>query len=281
MTLNKEVVVLEVKDNIATVTLNRPETLNAINDELYLSLQKTAVAIKDDPTIRVVVLTGAGDRAFSSGLDLKMDAIRGGLAQTVFPQQRELFDRSDSVQRILTMYEELTVPVIAAINGYCLAMATELIICCDIRLASTDAVFGLPEVPYGGFPLHGATQRLPRIVGLSMTKLLMYTGRRIDAAEALRIGLIDQICPKDQLMAEARKLAADIAKMNPRLVQKIKRAVNLTMSTPLDAGLRAEIDIAQAGGDEWQSRQRSPEKIAEGLNRIATTRGRYAEDEKS
>jgi len=146
------------------------------------------------------------------------------------------------------MYEELAVPVIAAINGYCLGAALEFSLCCDMRLACDTAVFGLPEIQFGVLPDLGSTQRLPRIVGLGMAKELIFTGRRIDAAEALRVGLVDHVYPKEQLMTEARKLAEEIAKLNPRIVQGAKRAANLTLSTPLDVGLRMETDICLGAG---------------------------------
>ena len=150
------------------------------------------------------------------------------------------------------MYEELAVPVIAAINGYCLGAAMELSLCCDMRLASDTAVFGLPEIQFGVIPDLGSTQRLPRTVGLGIAKELIITGRRINATEALRVRLVDHMYPKGQLMAEARKLAEEIAKINPHMVQGAKRAANISMSTPLDVGLRMETDICLGSGSGAQ-----------------------------
>ena len=244
---NQDAVRLDIEDTIATVLLNRPEALNAFNQDLLLGLQKVAQAVKENPDIRAVIMTGAGDRAFSAGLDLKMVASGSG-PTGIFSGYRQGYDSMYSLKMLLTMYEELAVPVIAAINGYCLGIALELILCCDMRLACDTAVFGLPEIQLGVIPDMGSTQRLPRIVGLGIAKELIYTSRRIDAAEALRVGLVDHVYPKDQLMSEARKLAEEIAKINPRLVQGAKRAVNLTMSTPLDVGLRMETDIVLGSG---------------------------------
>jgi enoyl-CoA hydratase len=227
---NQDAVQLDIEDSIATVLLNRPKALNAFNHEVLLGLQQIAQAIKEKPEVRVVIMTGAGDKAFSAGLDLKMVA--------------SLY----SLKMIFTMYEELAVPVIAAINGYCLGAAFELILCCDIRLACDTAVFGLPEIQLGVIPDLGSTQRLPRIVGPGIAKELIITGRRIDAAEALRVRLVDHVYPKDQLMIEAKKLAEEIAKINPHLIQGAKRAVNLTTSTPLDVGLRIETDVCLSSG---------------------------------
>lgn len=244
---NQDAVRLDIEDTIATVLLNRPEALNALNAGVFMGLQKAAQGIKENPDVRVVIVTGAGEKAFSAGIDLKMVASGGG-GSAVFSDYREGFDRLYNLKMIFTMYEELAVPVIAAINGYCLGAALEFILCCDMRLAGDTAVFGLPEIQFGVIPDLGSTQRLPRIVGPGIARELILTGRRIDAAEALRVGLVDHVYPKEQLLAEARKLAEEIAKLNPRIVQGAKRAANLTLSTPLDVGLRMETDICLGAG---------------------------------
>jgi enoyl-CoA hydratase len=244
---NQDAVQLDIEDSIATVLLNRPKALNAFNHEVLSGLQQTAQAIKEKPAVRVVIMTGAGDKAFSAGLDLKMVASGSG-PMDIFPSYRQGYDSLYSLKMIFTMYEELAVPVIAAINGYCLGAAFELILCCDIRLACDTAVFGLPEIQLGVIPDLGSTQRLPRIVGPGIAKELIITGRRIDAAEALRVRLVDHVYPKDQLMVEAKKLAEEIARINPHLIQGAKRAVNLTTSTPLDVGLRMETDVCLSSG---------------------------------
>ncbi len=244
---NKDAVLLDIKDNIATVVLNRPEALNAFNLDVISGLQHIAQAIKENPAIRVVILTGAGDKAFSAGLDLKMVASGKGPTE-VFSRYRQGYDSLYSLKMIFTMYEELATPVIAAINGYCLGAAFELILCCDIRLASDTAVFGLPEIQLGVIPDLGSTQRLPRVVGPGIAKELIFTGRRIDAQEALRVRLVDHVYPKDQLLAEARKLADEIARINPSLIHGAKRATTLALSTPLDVGLRMETDICLSSG---------------------------------
>jgi len=244
---NQDAVRLDIENSIATVLLNRPEALNAFDQEVFLGLHQTAQAIKENPEVRVVIMTGAGDRAFSAGLDLKMVASGSGPTQ-IFPSYRQGYDSLYGLKMIFTMYEELAVPVIAAINGYCLGAALELILCCDIRLACDTAMFGLPEIQLGVIPDLGSTQRLPRIVGAGIAKELILTGRRIDAAEALRVRLVDHVYPKDQLMVAARKLAEEIAKINPRLIQGAKRATTLALSTPLDVGLRMETDVCLSSG---------------------------------
>jgi len=243
---NDDAVRLTVEGAVATVLLNRPEAMNAFNQDVWTGLQRVCQSLRESPDVNVVIITGAGERAFSAGMDLKMIASGGGTG--VGAGLRGGFDSLNSLKAILTSFEELAVPVVAAINGHCLGAAMELSLCCDIRLASDNATFGLPEIQLGAIPDLGSTQRLPRIVGLGIAKELIYTGRRIDAAEALRVGLVDHVYPRQQLMSEATKLAEEIAKMNTRLVQGAKRATNLTTSTPLDIGLRMETDICLSSG---------------------------------
>jgi len=242
-----EVVRLATENHIATITLNRPEALNAFNHEVYRGLQETALGIRKNPDIRAVIITGAGDRAFSAGMDLKMIA-GGGSGSALMADYRQGYERLYALKSIFTAYEELPVPVIAAINGYCMGAALELSLCCDIRIATETAIFALPELTFGVIPDLGSTQRLPRLIGFGMAKEMLYTGRRINAQVALRLGLINHIYPKDQLMTEARQLAAEIAKINPRLMEGAKRAANMAMSTPLDWGLRLETDICLGAG---------------------------------
>jgi enoyl-CoA hydratase len=244
---NQEAVQLEIKDSIATLVLNRPETLNAFSHEVLLGLRTQAQAIKENPQVRAVIITGVGDKAFSAGLDLKMVAAGSG-PMGIFPNYRQGYDLLYGLKMIFTMYEELATPVIAAINGYCLGAALEFVLCCDIRLACDTAVFGLPEIQLGVIPDLGSTQRLPRLVGPGIAKELIMTGRRIDAAEALRVRLVDHLYPKDRLISEAKRLAEEMAKINPHLVHGAKRAVNIAASTPLDVGLRMETDICLGSG---------------------------------
>ena len=244
---NQDAVRVDIEDTIATVLLNRPEAMNAMNRDVFLGLQQAAQSLRENPDVRVVIMTGAGERAFSAGIDLKMVASGGG-GSAVLSNYRMGYDRLYGLKSIFTMYEELAVPVIAAINGYCLGAAFELVLCCDMRLACDTAIFALPEIQLGVIPDLGSTQRLPRIVSPGIAKELILTGRRIDSTEALRVGLVDHVYPKDQLMTEARKLAEEIAKLNPRHVEGAKRAANLTMSAPLDTGLRMETDICLGAG---------------------------------
>jgi len=191
MGLSKEVL-LEVKGAIATVTLNRPEVLNAFDSTLVNGLKAAAVQIQDDPGIRVVILTGAGDKSFCAGIDLKKavggtEAVFSGISTK---KDLSEYEFNKIIRDVFATYDTMPVPVIAAINGYCLGMGLELALACDIRIAAETASFSIPEVTIGTIPDCGGTQRLPRIVGPGKAKELIFTGRRIDAAEALRIGLV-------------------------------------------------------------------------------------------
>ena len=235
-------VLFEVKDKVAIVTLNRPEVRNAFNADLLAGLKAAGEDILAQPEIRVAILTGAGDRAFCAGLDLKA-AMAG---EDIMPPHtaRSEFEALQMGGQIYTMIENLPVPVIAAINGYCLGIGFEMSLVCDIRLASETAIFSIPEVQLGTIPDFGGTQRLIRLVGPGKAKELIFTGRRIDAAEALRIGLVQHVYPLDKLMEEARKLAQEIAAIAPPLIQGAKKAINVAMSYPLDIGLSFENILA-------------------------------------
>lgn len=237
MAQNKKVL-LEVQNKVATVILNRPEVLNAFDGGILEGLKSAAEHVQLAPEILAVIMTGAGDRSFCAGLDLKMASSGEGFAFS--RTARSDFETLRMGKDVFTMYEMLPVPVIAAINGYCFGIGLELALACDIRIASETAMFNIPEVQLGLVPDFGGTQRLPRIVGIGKAKELIYTGRRIDAAEALRIGLVEHVYPKDTLMEEARKLAEEIVSLSPDVIQGAKRAVNVSMSYPLEMGLNYE-----------------------------------------
>lgn len=241
-------VLLTCDGPIATVTLNRPQALNAFNEDVYRGLGEAAQKILENPEIRAVILTGAGEKAFSAGMDLKMIAESGSGAGLLFGRYREGYDRLYGLKSLFTRFEELPVPVIAAVNGYCLGAAFELSLCCDIRICAEHAQFGLPEMALGVIPDLGSTQRLPRIIGPAYAKELIITGRRINAQEALRIHLVNHVYPQAALLTEARKLAEEIARLDPRHVAGAKRAVNMALSVPLDWGLRLETDICLGAG---------------------------------
>jgi len=228
----------EVKGHIGVITLDRPDALNAWYKGMNEELKESAILIDKDPDVRVVIITGAGDRSFCSGIDLKK--IAAGENFITGPDIRDYYDGIRKLRDVFTLYEKLVVPVIAVINGYCLGGGLELALACDVRIAAETAVFSLPEVQLGIIPDLGGCQRLPRAVGIGKAKELIYTGRRIDSREALSIGLIQQVYPKEKLMEEAMKMAGEIASYNPVVVQAAKRACNVTMSYPLDIGLDFE-----------------------------------------
>ncbi|MBM3153988.1 MAG: enoyl-CoA hydratase/isomerase family protein [Chloroflexi bacterium] len=236
-----DTVLLEVEGAIASIIMNRPERLNALNAELWRGLEEAARAVEAEAEVRVAILTGAG-RAFSAGLDIKESkSPEDMLAGMGF---RGAFEAVRYFRDVFSLYQSLPVPVVAAINGACIGGGMEVALACDIRLASENAVFSIPEVVYGIIPDCGGTQRLPRVVGPGIARELIYTGRKIDAAEALRIGLVDHVYPAAQLMDEAKKLAAEIASHSPAAVQATKRAMNAAMSSGLEAGLDFETATA-------------------------------------
>jgi len=217
---------------VATITLNRPEALNSIDAAMREALLAACDQIRNDDAIRVVIFTGTG-RAFCTGSDLK-NTFAGEDSYAV-----EAFggagDRSTA--DILDLIEK---PIICAINGFALAGGLELTLACDIRIAAENAKFGLPEVAIGSIPGAGGTQRLPRTVGITNAMHMMLTGERIDADEALRIGLISRIVAADALMDAARAIALKIASNAPLAVRAVKHLVLTGADLPLKAGIRAE-----------------------------------------
>jgi enoyl-CoA hydratase/carnithine racemase len=236
-------VLLEINEKIATVTLNRPEARNAFNAGILEGLYEAAGHILAEPSVSVVIMTGAGNQAFCAGIDLKMIAKGGDLTGDV--KRHDRFGQIQVYRDCFTAYEKLPVPVIAAINGFCLGAGLELALGCDIRLADETAVFSIPEVQLGIIPDGGGTQRLPKIVGVGKAKELIYTGRRIDAQEALRIGLVEHVYSKACLMEEARKLAQEIAN-NGAPVIGCKRAINIAVNYSADVGLLFESSTQQS-----------------------------------
>lgn len=213
---NPEVVSVDVSGSIGTVTLNRPESRNALNRQVLDRLQEALAALAQRSDLRCLILTGAGDAAFCSGADL-----RERLALN--PEQRT--EHTRGIATVANALEQFPVPVIAAIRGYALAGGAELAVACDLRVAGDDAVIGLPEVRVGLFPGAGGVVRLPRLVGAGRARDLLYTGRRVQAAEALAMGLVDRVCAAEALHDEARSLAYEIAHGAPLAIRALKRAL--------------------------------------------------------
>ncbi|MCZ6759718.1 MAG: enoyl-CoA hydratase-related protein [Gemmatimonadetes bacterium] len=222
-------VLVDKGDAIATLTINRPDKLNALNEPTRRELIAAFEDLKDDDEIRVAVLTGAG-KAFIAGADITEFEGRSPVDQYRAMSSPTVFEAADAFPK----------PIIAAINGFCLGGGCEIAMACDIRIASDKAKLGQPEVNLGIIPGGGGTQRLPRLVGLGTALKLMYTGDMINADEALRIGLVDEVVPADELMARVRELAASIAQKSPVALQLIKEAARASVRAPLDEGLRHE-----------------------------------------
>jgi enoyl-CoA hydratase len=221
----------EKKENIGFLTINRPEKLNAISNELISELKKLLDEIENDEEMRVLIITGAGDKAFVAGADIKelvdRDASQG---RRVSKERQEIFSR----------IENLPVPVIAAVNGYALGGGLELALACSIRICSEKAQFGAPEVKLGIIPGDGGTQRLPRLVGLGRAMELILTGDFVDAQEAYRIGLVNKVFPQEELMDKATELATKIASRPPLAVRFAKEAVNRSQEGDAASGFALE-----------------------------------------
>ena len=224
-----------VENRIATVTLNRPEAMNAIDPETKRLLHETWARIDRDDEIWVAIITGTGDKAFTTGSDLKKTLP----AQESFAQQ--LFGSSNSGSIVTGLTTDK--PLIAAVNGYAVGGGLELALACDIRVCSENAQFALSEVKIGSIPGAGGTQRLPRTVGLSDAMLMLLTGDRCDAQTALRIGLVSRVIPQAALMEEARAIAERIAANAPLAVRAVKRLVRSGLDMPLPAAIDAERSV--------------------------------------
>ena len=239
---------LDVDRGVAIVTLNRPHVMNALSIQMRADLVELATTLDRNEDIGAVVFTGAGAKAFCAGADLKE---RGQKSVQALYEERRYF-RSRWINFISTMVK----PTIAAINGYCLGGGLELALQCDIRIASEQAKFGLPEVTLGFLPGAGATQRLPRAIGLQKAKELILTGRRFGASEAESLGLVARVVPHDGLLVAATELARTIA-ANPRLsVIQAKLALNASQETFLSGGLQFENEawLSCLLSDTWKGK---------------------------
>jgi len=232
---SNETILVERRNGVGWITLNRPESINAFNNTMRCEVQGELRILDDDPQVRVIVLRGAGTRGFCVGADLKEERP----AATV-----EASRSQPTSANWIQSFDHVGKPLIAAIHGYCLGGGFEIALACDIRMASPDAVFGLPETALGLIPGGGGTQRLPRIVGLGRALDLLISGDRIDAAEAYRIGLITRICASaEALSTDAMALAERIAQRPPIATRFVKEAARVGMELEINAGLRLEKDL--------------------------------------
>ena len=222
-----ETIILEKKERVATITLNRPP-MNPLNRKMYEELGQVAEELDADPEVKVVIITGAGEKAFAAGLDVK--EVEGKSVTDM--KDFQAFSRDASAQ-----VAAIEKPVIAALSGLALGGGLELALCCDLRIAAEGTRFGQPEVTLGIIPGGGGTQRLPRLIGAARAKELFFTGAMIDAQTALEMGLVNKIVPADKLMEEAVALATTIAAMPAVALKMIKQAVDHGINMDLNSAL--------------------------------------------
>ena len=234
-----ETLIYEKEDALALVTLNRPQFLNAYNIQMRDDLFEVLHAIRDDDEVRVALFKGAGEKAFCAGADLSefLTAPPPVIARQI------RFDRD-----VWGLFLSIPQPLIAVLHGYVLGSGIEMALCCDLRITSNDAQFGLPEVALGIIPAAGGTQTLPRAVGPAGALEMLLTGRWMDAREALQIKLVNRVVPADRLFETAREVAEKIAVCDPDVVRGIKQAVVRGMDLPLAQGLNLEKMLACRGG---------------------------------
>ncbi|MEM2320513.1 MAG: enoyl-CoA hydratase-related protein [Candidatus Bathyarchaeia archaeon] len=221
----------EKRDNVAIITINRQEVLNALNEETMLEILSEVNDANKDDNVRAIIITGAGNRAFCAGLDLK--SIKDASPIRMFRAVRLL-------QEITLSIEEGSKPAIAAINGYALGGGFEIALACDIRIASENAMLGQPEVNLGFFPGGGGTQRLPKLVGKAVAKELIFTGRMIDAKTAGDMGLVNKVVPLDKLMTTAEEIAREIISKPPLALALAKLLINSSLNLDIRTGLAYE-----------------------------------------
>jgi enoyl-CoA hydratase len=229
-----ETLTCDIERQIALVTINRPQVLNALNHHVFADLKEVFSQLADDPGIRVILLTGSGEKAFAAGADInELTTLDRGLGQSLSHRGQSIFRQIETCGK----------PVIALINGFALGGGCELALACTLRLASSTAQVGLPELRLGLIPGYGGTQRLPRLIGPSAALKLLLTGERVDAAEALRLRLVDEVVPPDQLLARGRQLAQAILQVAPLAVISCLEVVHEGGDRDLDSALRLESRI--------------------------------------
>jgi len=229
-----ENLLLESDRGVAVLTINRPRVLNAMDQLTLDELDRAFTKLFADEAVRAIILTGAGEKSFAAGGD-----ISGLLKLDPLAARRMALQ----VQKTFSVIEKGPKPVIAAVNGFALGGGCELALCCDIRLASEMASFGQPEINIGILPGFGGSQRLPRLVGKGRAKEMLFTGDRIDAAEAFRIGLVNRVVPADQLLTEARRLAEKMAAKGRVALQLNKQAVENGLEMDFDRACAYEAEL--------------------------------------
>ena len=226
-------ILFTVEEGIATITFNRPKALNAMNSETMLELFDVATVCKKDENVKVLIVTGSGEKAFVAGADISQ-------MQNMRPAESLIF--MELGNETLRLIETMPKPSIAAVNGYALGGGAEISMACDVRFASENALFGQPEVSLGMMPGWGGTQRLPRLIGMGRAKELIMGGTHIDAKRAYEIGLVNRVLPADQLMAAAKKFAVKLAGLGGFALKMIKHSINFGYDLPIDNAIRLEVE---------------------------------------
>jgi len=229
--MSQDILLSAEKDGVLLLTLNRPEVMNAFNFALLHALRDQLEAVRFRTDVRVIIITGAGQKAFSAGADLK---------ERVSLSSEQVKEYIFTIRNLFSTIEFLNKPVIAAVNGIALGGGTELALASDIRVVSRNATMGLTETRLAIIPGAGGTQRLPRLVGKGKAKELIFTGRRVDAQEALEIGLANKICEPQELLAACRNMANMICETGPVAIEQAKYAINYGLETDLHTGLAIE-----------------------------------------
>lgn len=230
---NYETITVEKRDRVAVLTINRPDKLNALNSKVHLEGVSALDELRADDSVRVVIITGAGEKAFVAGADISEFAGQTPVTQRNLFYEKTLFNSIDNFPK----------PVIAMINGFCLGGGNELALACDIRVASENARFAQPEINLGIMCGGGGTQRLTRLIGEGRAMEIILTGDMIDAQTALRFGLVNHVHPLEELAAKTMELANKIAEKAPVALQLSKEAVKFASRSNLDEGLRREVDL--------------------------------------
>ncbi len=230
---NYETITVEKREAVAIITINRPDKLNALSSKVHNEGVAAFDELKKDDSVRVVVITGSGEKSFIAGADISEFEGKTPVSQRATFFERTLFNTIDTFPK----------PVIAMVNGFCLGGGNELALACDLRICSENAKFSQPEINLGIMPGGGGTQRLTRLIGEGRSMEMMLTGDMIDAETAHRFGLVNHVYPADQLEAETMKLAQKIAAKAPIALQLCKEAVKFASRSNLDEGLRREVDL--------------------------------------
>lgn len=238
--MDNRTVLYEIREQIGWVTLNRPEVMNAINQEMSTEIIRVVHEAEQNNDVRVLVFTGAGEKAFSAGMDLKERA-QGRSASLIERRQQKIAPTIHTHSRAIA---SMSKPTIAAIRGYAIGGGLEIALACDLRVAAEDSKLGLAEVRRGMIPGSGGTQRLARLVGIGKALEICLTGDLVDGREAYRIGIVNLIAPPEQLLADAERLAKSMLKGAPLAVRYVKEAIYKGTELSLEQGLRLEADLS-------------------------------------